>query len=90
MRPTRVRWLGWQRKLDSFYACPDLLVFNSDWDAMGLTPLEALSAGVPVAASVWNGGLPEILDSSSYGLVFREHDIARLTPSPRARSSGPG
>jgi glycosyltransferase involved in cell wall biosynthesis len=74
----RIRWLGWQRELESFYACLDLLVFNSDWDAMGLTPLEALSAGVPVVASVANGGLPEILDRS-YGLVLREHDINRLT-----------
>jgi glycosyltransferase involved in cell wall biosynthesis len=74
----RIRWLGWQRELESFYACLDLLVFNSDWDAMGLTPLEALSAGVPVVASVANGGLPEILDRS-YGLVLREHDIERLT-----------
>jgi glycosyltransferase involved in cell wall biosynthesis len=79
----RIRWLGWQRKLDAFYACLDLLLFNSDWDAMGLTPLEALSAGVPVVASVVNGGLPEILDSS-YGLVFREHDIARLTQASLA------
>lgn len=74
----RIRWLGWQRELGSFYACLDLLVFNSDWDAMGLTPLEALGAGVPVVASVANGGLPEILDRS-YGLVLREHDIERLT-----------
>ena len=73
----RVRWLGWKGDLTSFYRSLDLAVFNTDWDALGLTPLEALSAGVPIVASVLNGGLTEILDDR-YGLVFRSHDIAQL------------
>jgi glycosyltransferase involved in cell wall biosynthesis len=70
----KVRWLGWQENLASFYGSLDLALFSTDW---GLTPLEALSAGVPVVASVLNGGLTEILDDR-YGLVFRSHDIAQL------------
>jgi glycosyltransferase involved in cell wall biosynthesis len=73
----KVRWLGWQENLTSFYGSLDLALFNTDWDALGLTPLEALGAGVPIVASVLNGGLTEILDDR-YGLVFRSHDIALL------------
>jgi glycosyltransferase involved in cell wall biosynthesis len=75
----RVRWLGWQSDLTTFYRSLDLLLFNSDWDAMGRTPLEALAAGVPVVASVLHGGLPEIVNSENYGPIFASHDIDQLT-----------
>jgi glycosyltransferase involved in cell wall biosynthesis len=75
----RVRWLGWQTDLTVFYRSLDLALFNTDWDAVGRTPLEALCAGVPVVASALNSGLPEILDQQTYGLVFPSHDISRLT-----------
>jgi glycosyltransferase involved in cell wall biosynthesis len=75
----RVRWLGWQSDLTTFYRSLDLLLFNSDWDAMGRTPLEALAAGVPVVASVLHGGLREIVNGENYGPVFMQHDIDRMT-----------
>lgn len=75
----RIRWLGWQADLRPFYHCLDLLLFNSDWDAMGRTPLEALAFGVPVVASILQGGLREILDHQSYGPVFATHDIDGMT-----------
>ena len=74
----RVRWLGWQSDLTSFYRSLDLLVFNTDWDAMGRTPLEALGAGIPVVASAVHSGLSEMLDAQSYGLIFPQHDVPRL------------
>jgi glycosyltransferase involved in cell wall biosynthesis len=74
----RVKWLGWQKDMTSFYQSLDLLLFNSDWDAMGMTPLEAVSYGVPLVASVLHGGLKEILDRDEYGLVLSEHDIEQL------------
>ncbi len=74
----RVRWLGWQSEVTSFYRSLDLAVFNTDWDALGRTPLEALGAGVPVVASVLNGGLGEILNRENYGPVFTSHDVDRL------------
>jgi glycosyltransferase involved in cell wall biosynthesis len=75
----RIRWLGWQADLKPFYYSLDLLLFNSDWDAMGRTPLEALSFGVPVVASILNGGLPEILNHQNYGPVYARHDIDEMT-----------
>ena len=74
----RVRWLGWQSDVTSFYRSLDLAVFNTDWDALGRTPLEALGAGVPVVASVVHGGLHEILDREHYGPVFASHDLDRM------------
>jgi len=29
-----VRWLGWQSDIRQFYHSLDVLLFNSDWDAM--------------------------------------------------------
>ena len=57
----RVKWLGWQKGLTQFYQCLDVMLFNSDWDAVGLAPLEAINYGVPLVASVQQGGLREIL-----------------------------
>jgi glycosyltransferase involved in cell wall biosynthesis len=75
----RVRWLGWQSDLAHFYRSLDLMVFNTDWDALGRSPLEAVAVGVPMVASVLNGGLSEVLDQENYGPVYAEHDIDRLT-----------
>jgi glycosyltransferase involved in cell wall biosynthesis len=74
----RVRWLGWQSNLTSFYRSLDLMVFNTDWDAFPRAPLEALGAGVPVVASALHSGLSEMLDARTYGLVFAQHDVPRL------------
>ena len=69
-----VHWLGWQQEMSNFYKSVDVLLFNSDWDAMGLTPLEAMSYGVPAVCSVVNGGLGEILSSEEYGFLLPEHN----------------
>ncbi len=92
----RVRWLGWQKDLGWFYQSLDVLLFNSDWDAMGRTPLEALAFGVPVVASVLHGGLREVFDSERYGYLLGRHDVdwladrtIRLLEDPeRARELG--
>lgn len=75
----RIRWLGWQQDLSPFYKSIDVLLFNSDWDAMGLTPLEAASFGVPVVASVLHGGLGEILGEGGAALLAEQHHIDRLS-----------
>jgi glycosyltransferase involved in cell wall biosynthesis len=74
----RVIWLGWQKDLQDFYRTLDVMLFNSDWDAMGRTPLEAMSYGVPVVASMLHGGLKEILDSNEYGYLTDTHDVSLL------------
>jgi glycosyltransferase involved in cell wall biosynthesis len=70
----RVRWLGWQEDLTRFYLSLDVLLFNSDWDALGRTPLEAGANGVPTVASVLHGGLREVIDSEKVGFLIDQHD----------------
>lgn len=74
-----VRWLGWQQDMRAFYKSLDVLLFNSDWDALPTTPLEAMSYGLPVVCSVLNGGLVEILDSNEFGFLIPRHDPQALS-----------
>ena len=74
----KVLWLGWQQELGAFYDSLDVLLFNSDWDSMGRTPLEAMSQGIPVVASVVHGGLKEVISREEYGFLIDTHDIDRL------------
>lgn len=73
-----VRWLGWRKDLSVFYTCLDILLFQSDWDAFPTTPLEAMSYGIPVVASVANGGLAEVISDEDYGVLLPKHDEALL------------
>jgi glycosyltransferase involved in cell wall biosynthesis len=77
----RFHWLGWQKGLADFYRSIDLMLFNSDWDAMGRTPLEAMSYGIPTVASVLNGGLREIINSDDLAVLLPDHNIAKLATS---------
>jgi glycosyltransferase involved in cell wall biosynthesis len=73
-----VRWLGWRTDLAPFYQALNLLLFNSDWDAFGLTPVEALAFGVPVVASVRHGGLRELISDAKWGVLLADHDEPAL------------
>lgn len=74
----QVKWLGWQQNLTPFFHSLDVLLFNSEWDAMGLTPLEAMGYGIPVVASVLQGGLKEIITGDEYGYLISAHDVDAL------------
>lgn len=86
----KVHWLGWHKDMKSFYLSLDALLFNSDWDALGMAPLEAMSYGVPVIASVVHGGLEEIIVDDRYGYLLREHDSRRLSDAVIAALSPEG
>jgi glycosyltransferase involved in cell wall biosynthesis len=75
----RIHWLGWQKNLTDFYHCLDVMLFNSDWDAMGRTPLEAMAYGIPTVASVTHGGLKEMLRDPRYAVYFPTHDIGQMS-----------
>ncbi|MCE0497067.1 MAG: glycosyltransferase family 4 protein [Methylacidiphilales bacterium] len=74
----RIHWLGWQKDLTDFFHSLDVMLFNSDWDAMGRTPLEAMAYGIPTVASVTHGGLREILDDSRYAFFSPTHNVVQL------------
>lgn len=68
-----VRFEGWQRDLTPWYRAWDVVLFNSDFDAFGLTPLEAAAQGCLVIASVRYGGLGEFIRDGESGFLFTEH-----------------
>lgn len=85
----KVLWIGWQRDLSDFYKSLDVLVFNSDWDAMGRTPLEAMTYGVPVVASMTHGGLGEVMNSNKHGFFLEKHDPSAMSAHVLALLSDP-
>lgn len=74
----RVRFVGWVTDLADQYRAWDVLLFNSDFDAFGMTPLEAASYGCPTVASVRYGGLAEFIAHGKNGFLFSSHEIRPL------------
>jgi glycosyltransferase involved in cell wall biosynthesis len=74
----RVTWTGWLKKMDAFYHSVDVLLFNSDWDALPTTPQEAMGRGIPVVASALHGGLAEVMSSRDWGYMLPQHDVDAL------------
>ncbi len=73
----RITWLDWQGDMDRFYRALDVQLFNTEWDALGMIPLEALARGIPVVCSVAHGGLFEVLPWQNR-YCFGEHDVEKL------------
>lgn len=63
----------------------DVSVLPSRQEALGVSVLESMAAGVPVVAARV-GGIPEILGESEFGLVFPPADIEALASSIEAMS----
>lgn len=73
-----VRFTGWIQDPSSYYRAWDVCLFNSDFDALGRTPMEAASHGCLAVASVKYGGLSEFLKNGENGVLLEEHDCDRL------------
>ncbi len=73
-----VIWLGWLEEMKSFYHALDALLFNTEWDALPVTPQEAVAMGIPLVASVANGGLREIFDATLAHRILKTHDLDAL------------
>lgn len=73
-----ITWLGWVDDLTSFHNSIDFMLFNSDWDSVGLSPLEAIQLGIPTFSSVVNGGLKEILTDNFSIFLQDNHEIEEL------------
>jgi glycosyltransferase involved in cell wall biosynthesis len=74
-----VVWAGWLQEMRPLYAAIDILLFHSDWDALGMTPIEAIVHGVPVVSSVLHGGLAEVLRPGVDAVVLDQHDVPKLS-----------
>jgi glycosyltransferase involved in cell wall biosynthesis len=74
----RVHFQGWVQDMSPYYRAWDVLLFNSDFDALGCTPLEAASHGCLCVASVRYGGLSEFLKDGQTGFLLDQHDPEKL------------
>lgn len=73
-----VHFLGWQKDLEPVYAALDILLFNSHFDCLPTTPLEAMVREIPVVCSLANGGLKEVLRHGQDGFLIDRHDAQEL------------
>ena len=77
----KIIWMGWQSDLTKFLQSIDVMLFNSDWDAQPRTPLEAMSYGIPVVASIVSGGTREVITNDSEGILIDRHNTHVLASS---------
>ena len=84
----RVRFRGWVADVPSFLREIDVLVLPSRQEAMPLTVLEAMHAGVPVVATAV-GSVPEVVVDGVTGFVVPAEDVAALTTACRALVDDP-
>ena len=85
---------GYRQKseLPLYYSFADILLFPSLEEVFGLVLVEGAAAALPIIASVWAGGTPDVVFDEKNGLVIDPHDIAayaaairRLVESPEER-----
>ena len=69
----RVLWLGWRRDLPQIYPAMDVMALTSRDEGTPVALLEALAAGIPVAARAV-GGVPEVLEEGRLGEMAEEDD----------------
>jgi glycosyltransferase involved in cell wall biosynthesis len=73
----RVRFLGYQDDIIRFMKSIDLLVLPSENEPFGRVLIEAMAAAKPVVA-FRGGGVTEIVDDGSNGLLVAPRDVAGL------------
>jgi len=73
-----VHFTGWVPDLTLHYRAWDALLFNTDFDTLPATPMEAASEGCVVVASQVYSGLGEMIEHGHTGYLFPTHDITAL------------
>ena len=84
----RITLPGFQVDLEPWLQCLDALVISSRTEGTPMVLLEAMQAGVPVAAFAV-GGIPDVIDSGRSGLLAPALDVAALREQIRALYDAP-
>jgi glycosyltransferase involved in cell wall biosynthesis len=74
----KVHFQGWVQDMSPYYRAWDVLLFNTEFDALGCTPLEAASHGCLCVASCHYGGLSEFIKHGQTGFILERHDAEKL------------
>jgi glycosyltransferase involved in cell wall biosynthesis len=90
----RAHLLGWSKQLERIYADLDVLALSSVNEGTPVALIEAMAAGVPVAATAV-GGVPELLQAGARGELAPARDPAALadaieralSPSAKTRAA---
>jgi glycosyltransferase involved in cell wall biosynthesis len=70
-------FLGYCTNTAEILACTDILVFPSHTESFGITVIEAMAMGVPVAASNY-GGILDSIEHNKTGILFERKNPASL------------
>ena len=73
----RARRLGYRRDMRELYAAADAFLMTSRYEAMPLAPIEAMSQGVPVVTTPWEGA-HEIVRDRIGGYVTSAFDPGEI------------
>ena len=83
-----MRFLGWQRGLDTLYAASDVFLLTSRNEGTPVALIESLAAAVP-GVSTDVGGVRDVIDSDRIGLVAPFGDARALADHVNALLSDP-
>ena len=78
----RVRFLGWQRHLETVYAASDLIAVTSRNEGTPVALIESMAAGVP-GVSFDVGGVSDVITSSDLGALVADGDVDALVAAMR-------
>ena len=73
----KVRFLGWRSDVDEVMGCFDIFVLPSLNEGMGRVLVEAMAAGLPIAASRV-GGIPDLVKDGQNGILVPPADASSL------------
>ena len=74
----RIHFLGKQDNVNELLPLADLMLMPSEMESFGLAALEAMACSVPAIATRV-GGVPELIDSGSNGLLYDVGDLEGMS-----------
>lgn len=83
----KVIFTGIRKDIPDILASFDMFLLTSDWEAFGIAILEAMAAGVPVAAFAVDG-VTEVLETG-YGVLIPHGDISKTAEAVRFIKTNP-
>ncbi|MBN1550495.1 glycosyltransferase, partial [bacterium] len=70
----KITFAGSQPNIETYYRNSHLFLLLSDYESFGLSALEAMACGTPVAVTN-AGGLPEVVNDNETGLLLDISDL---------------